>query len=128
MITFSSSFLIRSSPVSNNTLFSYSTRFSTPPFRIINSKESDPRVCERFEIYIEGVELANCFNELCDLETQKKRSEKDLKLKEELYHYSLPAPHTLFRSLEKGLPPSARIALGVERLFSIITKEKKILF
>ena len=87
-------------------------------------KESDPRVCERFEVYIEGVELANCFNELCDLKTQKKRAEKDLKLKEDLYHYSLPAPYTLFRSLEKGLPPSAGIALGLERLFSIITKEE----
>ena len=87
-------------------------------------KKEDPRVCERFEIYIEGIELANCFNELCDLEIQKKRAEKDLQLKKELYNYSLPLPKTLFRSLEKGLPSSSGIALGVERLFSIITKEK----
>ncbi len=87
-------------------------------------KVDDPRVCERFEIYIEGVELANCFNELCDLQIQKKRAEKDLQLKKDLYNYSLPLPKTLFKSLEKGLPPSSGVALGVERLFSLITKEK----
>ncbi len=87
-------------------------------------KADDNRVCERFEVYIEGVELANCFNELCDLETQKKRAAKDLQLKKDLYNYSLPLPKTLFRSLEKGLPRSSGIALGVERLFSIISKEK----
>ena len=87
-------------------------------------KEDDPRVCERFEIYIEGVELANCFNELCDLQIQKKRAERDLRIKKNLYNYSLPLPKTLFKSLEKGLPPSAGVALGVERLFSLITKEK----
>ena len=87
-------------------------------------KVDDNRVCERFEIYIEGVELANCFNELCDLQIQKERAEKDLQLKKRLYNYTLPLPKTLFRSLEKGLPASSGIALGVERLFSIITKEK----
>ena len=79
---------------------------------------------ERFEIYIEGVELANCFNELCDLQIQKKRAERDLRIKMNLYNYSLPLPKTLFKSLEKGLPPSSGVALGVERLFSLITKEK----
>ena len=44
-------------------------------------KASDNRVCERFEIYVEGVEIANCFNELCDLQIQKERAEKDLLLK-----------------------------------------------
>ena len=87
-------------------------------------KVGDNRVCERFEIYIEGVELANCFNELCDLQIQKERAKKDLLLKKRLYNYTLPLPKTLFRSLEKGLPASSGIALGVERLFSIITKEK----
>jgi lysyl-tRNA synthetase class 2 len=79
-------------------------------------KESDPRVCERFEIYIKGVELCNCFNELRDLEVQKKRFEEQRSIKQQFYGYQLPEPQVLFKSLEKGFPPSAGNALGVERL------------
>ena len=49
-------------------------------------KKNDPRVCERFEIYIEGIELANCFNELCDLNIQEIRAKNDLQLKKNLYN------------------------------------------
>ena len=85
-------------------------------------KKEDPRVCERFEIYINGIEVANCFNELCDLELQKSRAEKDLTLKQRLYKYSLPRPGLLYRSLERGLPPSSGIALGVERWLMALTQ------
>jgi lysyl-tRNA synthetase class 2 len=79
-------------------------------------KESDPRVCERFEIYLNGIELCNCFNELCDLGIQKKRYQEQNAIKLQNYNYSLPQPNVLFKALEQGLPPSAGIALGVERL------------
>ena len=39
-------------------------------------KESDPSVCERFEIYLDGIEIGNCFNELTDLDVQKTISRK----------------------------------------------------
>ena len=77
---------------------------------------------KRFEIYMRV--QANCFNELCHFETQKERAKKELQLKQDLYNYSLSLPKTLLNSLERGLPPSAGIALGVERLFSLITKEE----
>ena len=81
----------------------------------------NPLVCERFEIYINGIEVANCFNELCDLNIQKQRAEEGLLLKNQLYNYSLPTPNLLYRSLEKGLPPSSGIALGVERWLMALT-------
>lgn len=90
--------------------------FPAPLSALSTLKESDPRVCERFEVYINGVELCNCFNELTDLEEQKKRFKEQNKLKKKLYKYELPEPKQFYAALEKGLPPSAGIALGVERL------------
>lgn len=92
--------------------------FPAPLAALSTLKESDPRVCERFEVYLSGVELCNCFNELTDLEEQKKRFEAQAMTKKELYGYELPIPNTLYSALERGLPPSAGVALGVERLLS----------
>ena len=84
-------------------------------------KESDPRVCERFEIYAKGVELCNCFNELRDLKIQKERFAFQSEEKKKLYGYDLPEPKILYSALERGLQPSAGIALGVERLLKVLT-------
>lgn len=84
-------------------------------------KESDPRVCERFEIYAKGVELCNCFNELRDIKIQKERFLQQADEKQKLYGYSLPEPTVLYSALEKGFPPSAGIALGVERLLKVLS-------
>ncbi|TNE98266.1 MAG: EF-P lysine aminoacylase GenX [Deltaproteobacteria bacterium] len=83
--------------------------------------EKDSRVCERFEIYLEGLELCNCFHELCDLSEQKKRFEAQAKEKKELYGYNLPEAKLLYQSLEKGLDSPSGIALGVERLLKGLT-------
>lgn len=84
-------------------------------------KKEDPRVCERFEIYSKGVELCNCFNELTDLKIQKDRFKMQAQEKRELYHYELPEPKVLYQAMEKGLPESAGIALGVERFLKVLT-------
>ncbi|MFG1484492.1 EF-P lysine aminoacylase EpmA [Halobacteriovorax sp. RZ-1] len=92
------------------------------PLRALSTiKENDPRVCERFEVYCRGIEICNCFNELTDSSEQSSRFEKDAKLKKELYGYSLPWPKRFLNQLEKGLPKSAGIALGVERLLMSLT-------
>ena len=84
-------------------------------------KPSDPRVCERFEIYSKGVELCNCFNELTDLKIQKDRFKMQSLEKDTLYHYQLPEPTVLYQAMERGLPRSAGIALGVERFLKVLT-------
>ncbi len=84
-------------------------------------KKDDPRVCERFEIYCKGIELSNCFNELTDLNIQKKRFELQAKEKNSLYQYDLPEPTVLYNALERGLPQSSGIALGVERFLKVLT-------
>lgn len=84
-------------------------------------KATDERVCERFEVYMNGVELCNAFNELRDLEIQKRRFDIQKEEKESLYNYTLPEAAVLYDSLEKGFPPAGGIALGVERLLMALT-------
>jgi lysyl-tRNA synthetase class 2 len=90
--------------------------FPAPLSALSTLKKDDPRVCERFEVYLNGVELCNCFNELTDPVEQRKRFEEQNKLKQKLYKYQLPEPKNFYAAMERGLPPSAGIALGVERL------------
>jgi elongation factor P--(R)-beta-lysine ligase len=85
----------------------------------INRK--DPRVCDRFEVYLHGLEVGNCFNELTELQEQQKRFVTQNSIKEKLYRYRLPEPQVLYRSLSRGLPPSCGIAIGVERLLLSLT-------
>lgn len=85
-------------------------------------KESDPRVCERFELYIDGIEIANCYNELTNLKEQKRRFTEQAELKKDLYDYELPEPKQFYKTLE-NYPKSSGIALGVERLLMAITRK-----
>lgn len=90
--------------------------------------ENDKRVCDRFEIYMNGIELCNSFNELTDFNKQKERFNIDGKLKREIYNYELPSPKEFYKTLEKGLPKSSGIALGVERLLICLTDKDQIFF
>lgn len=92
------------------------TEFPAPLSALSTLKAEDSRVCERFEVYINGIELCNCFNELTDGVEQRKRFKLQNELKKKLYRYELPEPRSFYRTMDKGLPPSAGIALGVERL------------
>ncbi len=85
--------------------------------------ENFPHLCQRFELYIRGIEIANCYQELTSLDIQKKRWEIQRQQKLRLYQYDLPEPLVLFQALEKGLcHPSAGIAVGVERLLMGLAK------
>lgn len=100
--------------------------FPYPLAALSTQSKKDPRVCERFEIYFNGVELCNCFNELTDLKVQKERFVEESIKKEKLYGYKLPAPQILYEALEKGLPKSSGNALGVERLYLSLSVNKTI--
>lgn len=80
----------------------------------------DPRVCERFEIYLRGVELANAFGELTDPVEQRRRFEHDMDLKERLYGIRYPIDDSFIEAVGQ-LPDCAGIALGVDRLVMAVT-------
>jgi len=92
--------------------------FPKPLSALSTLKQTDLRVCERFEVYIDGVELCNAFNELTNLDELEDRFENQARLKKKYYHYQLPKPEQFYNVMRNGYPPSAGIALGVERLMN----------
>lgn len=87
---------------------------------------ADPRVAERFELYACGVELSNGYGELTDPAVQRKRFEADMALKERLYGERFPIDPDFLRALEQGMPPTAGIALGFDRVVMLATGAARI--
>ena len=85
------------------------------------SKPEDPSLAERFEVFVCGLELANAFGELTDAAVQRARFEADMALKEELYGHRYPIDDDFLAALEHGMPESAGIALGFDRLAMLCT-------
>lgn len=100
-------------------LFLYEYPYQLAALSTLSSR--DARVCERFEVYINGLEVANCFNELTDYRVQKDRFAKQAEEKSTLYRYQLPPPTQFLNILKQGFPQSAGIAMGVERLVQALT-------
>ncbi len=82
---------------------------------------ADPRVAERFEVYVCGLELANAFGELTDPAEQRARFVADQARKRSLYGETYPIDEDFLAALEHGLPECAGIALGFDRLVMLAT-------
>jgi lysyl-tRNA synthetase class 2 len=82
-------------------------------------REGNPPVAERFEVYVEGLELANGFHELADGVEQRRRFEADLEKRRGLGRDSVPIDEYLLGALEAGMPSGAGVALGIDRLVMI---------
>ncbi|MGE4528516.1 MAG: EF-P lysine aminoacylase EpmA [Rhodospirillaceae bacterium] len=89
-------------------------------------KPGEPRLAERFELYAAGVELANGFSELTDAAEQEKRFLADAALKKRLYGAEVPIDRDFLDALAFGMPESAGIALGVDRLVMLCAGAEKI--
>ncbi len=79
-------------------------------------RSGDPPLAERFEVFVEGVELANGYHELTDPAEQRRRFEADLAERRRRGLPDVPIDHRLLAALEAGLPECAGVALGVDRL------------
>jgi lysyl-tRNA synthetase class 2 len=84
-------------------------------------KPSDPRLAERFEVYVCGLELANAFGELTDPAEQRCRFVADQAKKQAIYGETYPIDEDLLAALDHGLPECAGIALGFDRLVMLAT-------
>ncbi len=82
-------------------------------------KQDDPTVAERFELYIGGVELANAFSELTDPVEQRTRFESEATFRASRGQPTSPLPENFLAELAE-MPPSAGIALGVDRLVMVL--------
>jgi lysyl-tRNA synthetase-like protein GenX len=76
----------------------------------------DPPLAERFEAFLDGMELANGFHELADAGEQRRRFEADRHRRRARGQASVPIDTRLLAALEAGLPDCAGVALGFDRL------------
>ena len=81
---------------------------------------------ERFEIYYQGVELANGFHELTDYREQKQRFAQDQKARADHGLAPIAMDNYLLEALEHGLPACSGVALGVDRLLALALKQSSI--
>ena len=80
---------------------------------------------ERWEFYFDGMELANCFTELCDREEQLKRFEAAKEARKQLKESDYPIDFEFIDCLPQ-MKRAAGVALGVDRLVMVLTKTKEI--
>lgn len=82
-------------------------------------KADDPRVAERWELYVDGMELANAFTELTDPAEQRARFEAAKAARRELGESDYPLDDG-FLAVLGAMPPSGGVALGVDRLVMLV--------
>ncbi|ANA40281.1 EF-P lysine aminoacylase EpmA [Geobacter anodireducens] len=108
--------------------------FATPTFicdypadrgALARMKQDEPSLAERFELYIAGVELANAFSELTDPVEQRSRFEQEKRFRESRGKSVIPLPEPFLAEL-RHLPPTAGIALGIDRLVMLLLNVESI--
>lgn len=83
-----------------------------------------PPVAERFELYVDGIELANGYYELTDPAELRDRNRRNNLLREGDGKQSLPEQSRLLAAMEAGLPPAVGVALGFDRLVMVAAGAK----
>jgi lysyl-tRNA synthetase class 2 len=100
--------------------------FDFPASQAALAKIKNTQTAARFEVYVQGIELANGYHELQDPDQQRRRFDSDLALRASLQKKQVPIDQELLLALEHGLPDCAGIALGIDRLIFLALKAKNI--
>jgi len=82
-------------------------------------KPDDPEVAERFEVFVDGVELGNGYRELTDVEEQRRRFQHDLRLRYRLGRVVPPLDRAFLAALAAGMPECSGVAIGLDRVLML---------
>lgn len=93
---------------------------------LARKKKSDPRFAERFEFYIEGLELGDCYSELTDWKEQEERFKHELEEIKRLGKTTYKYDDDFIDALKVGLPDCSGIAVGIDRLIMLFADAKTI--
>ena len=97
------------------------TEYPASQASLARKKPSDPRVAERFELYVAGVEVCNGFGELTDPVEQRERLERDRAGRARRGKPVYPLDERFLEALTRGMPDSGGNAIGLDRLIALAT-------
>ena len=101
-------------------VFVYDYPASMSALARISTNDRGEKVASRFELFINGTELANGYHELLDAEEQQKRFEKEQDKRTERGFDRYPYDQRMVQALEHGMPDCAGVAMGVDRLLMLM--------
>ncbi|MDQ3363990.1 MAG: lysine--tRNA ligase [Myxococcota bacterium] len=102
------------------------TQFPLAVSPLARKNDADGAFCDRFELFVNGKEIANGFSELNDPDDQRSRFEAQMRRKQAGAAETMDYDEDYCRALEIGLPPTAGEGIGIDRLTMLLTGQDSI--